>query len=71
MVELRDRHPTRMTRPVQCARRPSILAIEVANDLPLLSPRVARSGKGLLAAFAASICLWAVIGFTLQRLFSR
>jgi hypothetical protein len=71
MVELRDLHLTRVTRYAQQMRRHGILSIEVANDLPLLSPHVARSGKGLLAAFAASICLWAVIGFALQRLFAR
>jgi len=71
MVELKYRHPTRMTRSLPPARRHSMLPLRAANDLPLLSPRGARSGKGLLAAFAASICLWALIGFALQRLFAN
>lgn len=48
-----------------------VLCPEPANDLPLLNAPGARSGRGLVAAFAASICLWAVIGFALQRLFNN
>lgn len=70
MARLHIRFPTRVERYGRHSLGHSVFPIEVANDLPLLGPRGARSGKGLLAAFAASICLWALIGFAVQRLFA-